>query len=133
MIIGICNGSRASAMIRIGHGLSHHNRTMFTLPGKTAMNSAAAASAASRRVRSHQQQTADSDLGHTGRVGVEARASGQLGGNDSVERFRRQKVQGADAEEQRCDAVCAGLAGVALRTGCDGGHGYIVSCAGSSR
>ncbi|MBZ4519430.1 hypothetical protein [Mycobacterium avium] len=46
VIIGICSGSRARAAIRIGHGLSHHNRTMFRLPGKTPMNRIAAASAA---------------------------------------------------------------------------------------
>ena len=52
MIIGICNGSRAIAMIRIGHGLSHHSRHMLMLPGNTARNSAAADNAANRRVRS---------------------------------------------------------------------------------
>ena len=51
MIIGICSGSRAIATIRMGHGLSHHNRTMFTFPGNTAMNNATAASAPRRRVR----------------------------------------------------------------------------------
>ena len=37
-------------MMRIGQGLLHHSRHIFTLPGKTATNSAAAANAASRRV-----------------------------------------------------------------------------------
>ena len=51
MISGICNGSRAIAANRIGHGLSHHNRTMLTFAGNTARNSAAATAPPRRRVR----------------------------------------------------------------------------------
>ena len=51
MIIGICSGSRAIAPIRIGSGLSFHNRTMFTLAGNTPTKRATAASAPSFRVR----------------------------------------------------------------------------------
>ena len=50
-IIGICSGRRAMAPSRIGQGLPHHSRTMFTLAGNTATNNAIAAVAPSRRVR----------------------------------------------------------------------------------
>jgi len=81
----------------------------------------------------HQQRGADADLGDARCVGVEPWAAGQFDGDDAVERFRRYEVQGADAKQQRGESVCESLAGVALETVCDGGHGYIVSCAGSSR
>ena len=75
----------------------------------------------------------DAELGDAGCIGVEPCAAGQLDGDDAVERFRGYEVQGADAKQQRGESVCESLAGVALETVCDGGHGYIVSCAGSSR
>ena len=50
MIIGI-RGRRAIVPNRIGHGLSHQNRTMFTFAGNTATNNAIANVAPNRRVR----------------------------------------------------------------------------------
>ena len=44
-INGTWNGNRASAAIRIGSGWSFHSRTMCTLAGNTARNSATAAAA----------------------------------------------------------------------------------------
>ena len=133
MIIGICNGSRASARMRIGHGLSHHNRHMLMLPGNTARNNAAAANAAKRLVCSGSKQGADDELSDSGRVGVEPRRAGQFDGDDVVERLRRHEVEGANAKQHRRDSVGRLLAGIPLGTMCDGGHGYIVSCVRSSR
>ena len=45
--MGICIGSRAIAPIRIGSGLSFHNRSMFTFAGNTETNITTAASAPS--------------------------------------------------------------------------------------
>ena len=105
MIIGICNGSRASAMMRIGHGLSHHNRHHVDVAGQYRQEQRGRRQRRQPPGLQRQQQGADDELSDAGRVGVEPRTAGQFDGDDAVERLRRDEVQGADAKQQRRDSV----------------------------
>ncbi len=101
---------------------------MLTFAGNTPRNSATAASAPNRRVPRASSSAADAHLGDSRSVRVEPRASGQLGGDDRVERFGRQEVEGAHADQQRRDSVCECLVGVPGNCW-GGGHRFIVPLA----